>query len=186
LLLGAAAVSGCGGSTASRTVARHEVPTPPSSGQQQALKAQIALGSAAVRNEQVAAHYTCKGANESMPFAWAGVSPQSKELVLEVKSFGSTVTHLTYNWLVAGISPKLQRIEAGKLPPGAIVGRNSDGKVGYSLCPAAGSPRTIVSINLLAYPKKLSFKPGWEEHDLSRQVETCNCVEWGSILGFIS
>jgi phosphatidylethanolamine-binding protein (PEBP) family uncharacterized protein len=190
VVLGSAAASGCGGSSGSTASQKAPlIPTPPASQQaeQSNLRSSIAMQSAAKTSTgRFAPHYTCKGANESIPLAWAGVGPSAKEVVVLVRSFGTgglASPHI--NWLVAGIAPSVQSIAAGKPPAGAIIGRNSFGQNGYSLCPVQGSPRTVVSVDVLAYPKQLTLKPGFKLEEIGAQVKGGG-VQWGSMLGYIS
>src|SRR5690348_8530713 len=67
---------------------------------------------------------------------------------------------LFFDWAVGGLSPDLEQIEAGRLPKGAVVGRNSFGKAGYEICPAGGAETYMFA--LFALPKKLSPSPGFE------------------------
>jgi phosphatidylethanolamine-binding protein (PEBP) family uncharacterized protein len=83
--------------------------------------------------------------------------------------------HVTTDWAVTGISPSLQRIQAGKLPSGAIVGKNSSGKVGYSLCPPPGA---LVTMGVYAFPHKLGLKPGFDPNLLKPLLGSTE-VQWG-------
>jgi phosphatidylethanolamine-binding protein (PEBP) family uncharacterized protein len=182
--------SGCGGSSVTTVTQKAPlIPTPPASAQaqQSALRASIAMKSAAKASSgRFAPHYTCKGANTSIPLAWAGVAPSAKEVVVLVRSFGTGgLASPNINWLVAGIAPSAHSIAAGKPPAGAIFGRNYLGQSGYSLCPIKGSPRTIVSVDVLAYPKHLTLKPGFKLEEIGAQVKGGG-VQWGSMLGYVS
>ena len=59
---------------------------------------------------------------------------------------------------LAGIDPGLGEIGAAKLPKGAVVGTNSAGKVGYSLCPPG--PGETYMLALYALPRSLSTRTG--------------------------
>jgi phosphatidylethanolamine-binding protein (PEBP) family uncharacterized protein len=74
---------------------------------------------------------------------------------------------LFFDWAVAGIDPSLTGIDASRLPPGAIVGRNSFAKRGYSICPAARSSETFM-FALYALPKRLAPERGFDP-DVFRQ-----------------
>jgi phosphatidylethanolamine-binding protein (PEBP) family uncharacterized protein len=75
---------------------------------------------------------------------------------------------LFFDWAVAGLSPDLGAIEAGKLPKGAIVGRNSFGKKGYGICPESGEETYMFT--LFALPKKLSPEQGFDPLTLRKEV----------------
>jgi phosphatidylethanolamine-binding protein (PEBP) family uncharacterized protein len=188
--LGSAVVSGCGGSSRTVTAKAPLIPTPPSTAgaEQSALRASLAMQSTAKTSaNRFLPHYTCKGANESIPLTWAGVAPGAKEIVVVVRSFGTAgLASSNINWLVAGIAPSVQTIAAGKLPAGAIVGSNYLGQNRYSLCPVKGSPRTIVSINVLAYSKHLTLRPGFKLPEVGAQVKGSGAPQWGSMLGYIT
>jgi phosphatidylethanolamine-binding protein (PEBP) family uncharacterized protein len=67
---------------------------------------------------------------------------------------------LFFDWAVAGLSPDLEEIEAGKLPKGALIGRNSFGKTNYEICPEGGSETYMFT--LFALPKTLSPSRGFD------------------------
>jgi phosphatidylethanolamine-binding protein (PEBP) family uncharacterized protein len=119
--------------------------------------------------------YTCHGANISPPVLWAGAPTTSKEIGIFVRTI--ILGHLTTDWAVVGISPKIQKIAAGKLPEGAIVGRNSSGKVGYSLCPPNGS---LVTLGVYAFPHALGLKTGFDPESLKTLLSSGE-VEWGGL-----
>jgi phosphatidylethanolamine-binding protein (PEBP) family uncharacterized protein len=114
---------------------------------------------------------------------WAGVSPTTKEVVVFIRSF-VTLGHTTNNWAVAGLSPSLQQIPAGKLPAGAIEGRNSFGQTGYNLCLIKGASHMLVSIDIWAVPHKLSLKPGFDPEQMIEEARSPGSG-WGSILGYL-
>lgn len=105
--------------------------------------------------------FTCDGKNTSPALRWQGVPPGTGELVLFAMNVQPVEEKLFFDWAVAGLSPELEEIEAGKLPKGAVVGRNSFGKVGYGVCPEAGSGETYI-FALYAIPKPLSPSQGFE------------------------
>jgi phosphatidylethanolamine-binding protein (PEBP) family uncharacterized protein len=76
----------------------------------------------------------------------------------------------TLNWAVAGLSPSLHRLAAGKLPAGAIVGRNSFGKESYSLCPGPGAGAPLVAIGVVALPHPVSVAQGFPPGALTSAV----------------
>ena len=115
------------------------------------------------------AEFTCDGKNTSPALRWQGVPPGTGELVLFAMNVQPVEEKLFFDWAVAGLSPELEEIEAGKLPKGAVVGRNSFGKTGYALCPAAGSGETYI-FALFAVPKKLSPSQGFEPLALRKAV----------------
>jgi phosphatidylethanolamine-binding protein (PEBP) family uncharacterized protein len=75
---------------------------------------------------------------------------------------------LFFDWAVAGLTPGMDEIEAGRLPKGAVVGRNSFGKTGYKICPEGDGETYIFA--LFALPKKLSPSQGFEPFALRKAV----------------
>jgi phosphatidylethanolamine-binding protein (PEBP) family uncharacterized protein len=114
------------------------------------------------------AEYTCDGKNTSPALSWQGVPEGTAELVLFAMNTKPVAGKLFFDWAVAGLSPDLEEIEAGKLPKGAVVGRNSFGKNGYEICPE-GSGESYVFL-LFALPKKLSPSQGFEPLALRKSV----------------
>lgn len=114
------------------------------------------------------AEYTCDGKNTSPALRWQGVPQGTAELVLFAMNVQPVGGELFFDWAVAGLSPELEEIEAGKLPKGAVVGRNSFGKTGYGICPE-GSGETYV-FTLFALPTRLSPGQGFDPLALRKAV----------------
>lgn len=112
--------------------------------------------------------YTCDGKNTSPALHWQGVPAGTAELALFAMNLQPVKGELFFNWAVAGISPTMDEIKAGQLPRGAVVGRNSFGKVDYELCPE-GSGETYM-FALFALPKKLSPSRGFDPLALRKEV----------------
>ncbi len=130
----------------------HSSSVPPSSGGPGALPVQ----------------YTCDGKNTSPALNWQGVPDGTAELALFAMNLQPVQGKLFFNWAVAGISPTVDEIKAGQLPKGAVVGRNSFGKVGYELCPEGGGETYMFA--LFALPKKLSPSRGFDPLVLRKEV----------------
>jgi phosphatidylethanolamine-binding protein (PEBP) family uncharacterized protein len=118
--------------------------------------------------QALSAEYTCDGKSISPALRWQGVPQGTAELALFAMNIQPVGGELFFDWAVAGLSPELEEIEAGKLPKGAVVGRNSFGKTGYEICPEAGS-ETYMFV-LFALPKKLSPSQGFEPLALRKAV----------------
>ncbi|HEX7293413.1 MAG TPA: hypothetical protein VF259_02605, partial [Solirubrobacterales bacterium] len=65
--------------------------------------------------------------------------------------------------------PNLTGMQEGRLPKGAVMGRNSSGKVGYTVCPPKGSSETYI-FTLYALPERLAARSGFDPNALRRQV----------------
>jgi phosphatidylethanolamine-binding protein (PEBP) family uncharacterized protein len=105
------------------------------------------------------AEFTCDGKNTSPALRWQGVPPGTAELALFAMNVQPVGGKLFFDWAVAGLSPDLEEFEAGKVPRGAVVGRNSFGKNGYEICPE-GAETYIFA--LFALPQKLSPSQGFD------------------------
>ena len=120
--------------------------------------------------------YSCRGADISPALHWIlpeGAEAKTKEILVFVRTIAEK-TVLT-NWAVAGIAPNVDHLEAGKLPAGAIVGRNSFGKTDYHLCPKT---EAIVTMGVYALPRTVSVARGFEPETLRGELEDPS-VQWG-------
>jgi phosphatidylethanolamine-binding protein (PEBP) family uncharacterized protein len=118
--------------------------------------------------QALSATYTCDGKGTSPALRWQGVPQGTAELVLFAMNVQPVDGKLFFDWAVAGLSPDLTEVEAGKLPNGAVLGRNGFGKTAYEICPE-GSGETYV-FTVFALPKKLSPAQGFEPSALRREV----------------
>ena len=114
------------------------------------------------------AGYTCDGRGTSPALRWQGVPQGTAELIIFAMNVQPVEGKLFFDWAVAGLSPDLTEVEAGKLPRGAIVGRNSFGKVGYEICPPGGAETYMFTV--FALPQKLSPSQGFDPSALRREV----------------
>jgi phosphatidylethanolamine-binding protein (PEBP) family uncharacterized protein len=112
--------------------------------------------------------YTCDGDGTSPALRWQGVPQGTAELVLFAMNVRPVGGELFFDWAVAGLSPELEEIEAGKLPRGAVVGRNSFGKADYKICPEGGGETYMFT--LFALPKGLSPARGFDPSALRKAV----------------
>jgi phosphatidylethanolamine-binding protein (PEBP) family uncharacterized protein len=179
----AVGLSSCGSShpaatssTTSATSAAAGAPIPSGQPQQHPRRASIVVFSPARMGDLVISpHYTCHGAEVTPPLLWAGVPPHTAELGIFVRTI--LEGHVTTNWAMVGVNPSLQRIAAGTLPSGAIVGRNSFGKVGYSLCPPDGG---LITMGVYAFPHALGLKRGFNPESLKPMLGSGE-VPWGGV-----
>lgn len=110
---------------------------------------------------------TCDGSNTSPALRWQGVPPGTAELTLFVMNIQPVEERLFFDWAVAGLSPELKELEAGKLPQGAVVGRNSFGETSFGICPEHSETYMFA---LFAVPEKLSPSKGFEPLALRKKV----------------
>jgi phosphatidylethanolamine-binding protein (PEBP) family uncharacterized protein len=123
-----------------------------------------------LRGGFMAARHTCDRGDVSLPVRWSGVPHGTAELALFAISFQPVHGRLFFDWAVAGLSPKLREVAAGRLPRDAVVGRNSFGHDGYSICPPSGT-RESYAVRVIALPHKLAAQPGFDALTLYRNAE---------------
>lgn len=115
------------------------------------------------------ATYTCDGKDSWPAIKWQGVPADAGELILFAMAMEPVDGALFFDWAVAGLDPSLEEIQEGKLPQGAITGKNSFGQNGYSVCPPQGKPQTFL-FSLYAVPRPLAPKRGFDPAALREQI----------------
>jgi phosphatidylethanolamine-binding protein (PEBP) family uncharacterized protein len=117
--------------------------------------------------------YTCDGADTTPSFRWGAVPPNTAQLALFLFRLGrSTPTgngnvrvEIKLEWALAGLSPKLHEIRAGKLPRGAVSARKP-----YSICPPKGKAASyLFQLNALSRP--LAVGSHFDANKLLQAVE---------------
>ncbi|MFI5009735.1 MAG: YbhB/YbcL family Raf kinase inhibitor-like protein [Solirubrobacterales bacterium] len=129
----------------------------------------------------ISATYTCDGADISPPISWSQIPAHTVELQLYIFNFLPVGGKLFADWAVAGLSPSLHGLAAGRLPAGAIVGRNGSGQTRYSLCPAKGA-NTRFAFLLYALPQRIAAKPGFDANAMREQA--LHTAEHAGLLAF--
>jgi phosphatidylethanolamine-binding protein (PEBP) family uncharacterized protein len=124
---------------------------------------------------RIPTRYTCDGADVSLPVRWSAIPPGTAELAMFVASLQPVHGSEFFNWAVTDLKPTSHGISAGALPPGAVVGRNSFGKVGYSICPARGTHEDYL-VRVIALPHPLAAQPGFNAHTLFLDAERISKV----------
>jgi phosphatidylethanolamine-binding protein (PEBP) family uncharacterized protein len=115
--------------------------------------------------------YTCKGADRPLSLRWNGIPRGTVELLIFVADAQSVHGLPFFDWAIAGLEPTSGSIHDGKLPPGAVVGRNSFGQVGYSICPEKGLVRSTYIVKMIALTHHLAVQPGFNEDALFEEAE---------------
>jgi phosphatidylethanolamine-binding protein (PEBP) family uncharacterized protein len=149
------ALTGCGGSDGSG------VSTASSTSTGKSMIGTIVLRSAAFKSGgSIPARYTCDGAGLSPPLRWQSVPPGAVEfLLLAIDLNGGRRDAV--QWAVGGLGPGLRGIRTGRLPTGAVVGRNSAGKVGWGgVCGARGRVHHVAFL-FYALNRRLGLKTGF-------------------------
>lgn len=106
----------------------------------------------------------------SLPVEWSRIPHGTDELALFIIGLRPFHGSFYFAWAVAGLKPSSHGISAGRLPPGAVVGRNSLGDAGYSICPPKGRRETYY-VKILALPRPLNARPGFDAMTLYRRAE---------------
>jgi phosphatidylethanolamine-binding protein (PEBP) family uncharacterized protein len=147
-------------------------------------KVTIRVSSPAFRaGSEIPVHYTCDGANTSPPLKWGTVPPGAAELALFILgNEGEPVGKPRIYWAVTGLQPTLTGVSAGKLPPGAVVGRNSLGQSRYTICPAKSQGVRSYAVALLTLPSPVSTTPGFDAGALFETL--LHSADYGGLAGF--
>jgi phosphatidylethanolamine-binding protein (PEBP) family uncharacterized protein len=119
----------------------------------------------------ISKRYTCDGADMSLPVRWSHIPRGTVELVMFVITAQPVAGQTFYNWAVAGLKPTSHGVAAGRLPPGVVVGRNSYGDAGYSICPAKGSRGKYVGVRVEALSHPIAAKPGFDPNTLHQEAK---------------
>jgi phosphatidylethanolamine-binding protein (PEBP) family uncharacterized protein len=124
-----------------------------------------------LREGYIPKRYTCDGADVSLPVRWSHVPSGAAELAMFVANLQPVHGRLFFDLALAGLDPTSHGISAGTLPSGAVVGRNSFGKVGYSICPAKGTREEQFIVRVVALSRPLAVAPGLDAETLYREAE---------------
>jgi len=123
------------------------------------------------KSREIPPHYTCDGANVSLPVQWSAIPKGTVELAMFLVRLKSPPRHIFVDWAVAGLSPTSHGVSAGALPAGAAVGRNSFGQNGYSVCPPKSAGEETFILRLVALPHPLPAKPGFDAEAFYDEAE---------------
>jgi phosphatidylethanolamine-binding protein (PEBP) family uncharacterized protein len=149
-----------------------ELPTgKPEEGPSPAQRAKVPTADleVSVTGGMLTAANTCRGKDESPAVEWGEVPAGTAELALFMMNLQPVEGKLYFDWAVAGIDPSSEGLEAGGLPQGAVVGQNSAGQNGYSLCPSGSGTENYI-FALYAIPKGLLPKQGFEPLALRKEA----------------
>jgi Raf kinase inhibitor-like YbhB/YbcL family protein len=109
-------------------------------------------------NEAIPAVHSFRGGNVSPPLSITGVPADAVSLALICGDPDAPVGTWVH-WVVLNIDPKTAQIPRGGLPPRAIAGINSWGKLGWGgPAPPSGTHHYVFKLYALKEPLKL--KPG--------------------------
>jgi phosphatidylethanolamine-binding protein (PEBP) family uncharacterized protein len=152
----ALASAGCGSSSGTSTSTKSSTPAPRST------LGTIAVSSPAFQpGGAMPRRYTCDGADLSPPLRWQNLPAGSVELLLLAIDLNGGHTGAV-QWAVGGLPPSSPGIAAGRLPAGAVVGRNSAGKPRWDgICGASGRLHHVAFL-LYALDRRLGLKAGFD------------------------
>ena len=175
LLLGALcagiALAGCGASRSATTTSHSEHAHTAS---ERVPTVSIIVSTPTVLREKesyIPRRYTCDGANDSLPVRWSHIPPATADIAVFVVNLQPVHGRTFFDWALAGLSPTSHGVYSGRLPPGAVVGRNSYGNAGYSICPAKGTREESYVVRVVALPHPLAASPGFNAEAVYREAE---------------
>jgi phosphatidylethanolamine-binding protein (PEBP) family uncharacterized protein len=122
-----------------------------------------------VELEPISAHYTCDGADVSLPLRWRKVPADTVEFDLIIAKVSNVPGRPDIAWGVAGLEPNVRKLSAGRLPRSAIVGRNTFGQQRYQICPEKGTSSQYVVL-LFALTHRSSFESGFDTAALAEKL----------------
>jgi phosphatidylethanolamine-binding protein (PEBP) family uncharacterized protein len=120
---------------------------------------------------QIPSRYTCDGGDVSLPLKWSGVPHGTVEIAIFLLNLQYVHGKPFVGWAVAGINPASHGISAGALPAGAVVGRNSFGRVGYSICPPKGAGHETYIVRVTALSRRLPLSTGFNGEAVYNEAE---------------
>lgn len=160
-VLATVGVAGCGGGS-SKSSTTSPSPGGPGSGASIALSSDFKTGAA------IARAHTCDGRDVSPPLDATGLPSATKELVVVMRDLDAPGGNFIH-WLIAHLQPASgsMSLPAGVTPPGAVLGRNSFGSLGYrGPCPPSGPAHRYV-ITVYALGQSSGLRKGFSAEDVS-------------------
>jgi phosphatidylethanolamine-binding protein (PEBP) family uncharacterized protein len=143
--------------TPAATATKTTSPTPP----HEVYVDKIILTSPAAPHEgAIPARYTCDGADESLPFNWKEIPPNTKELALNILKTKPVNHQLYFAWAITHINPHTTQLNPGQTPPHTITATNTNGHTTYQICPPKGHTETYLAV-LYALPHPLPTHQGY-------------------------
>lgn len=112
--------------------------------------------------------YTCDGKDTWPTLRWSGIPSGTAELALLVLNVEPVNEALFFDWALTGLDPSRTGLDSGKLPKGSIVGKNSFGKTGYSICPPHGHETYVFA--LYALPSSIPARKGFDPKALRERI----------------
>ncbi|MFP8907877.1 YbhB/YbcL family Raf kinase inhibitor-like protein [Streptomyces atacamensis] len=132
----------------------------------------IDLRSSAFSGEAfIPSRYAKEGDNVSPPLSWSGVPDGAAELLLLCED-PDAPTGTFLHWLVTGIDPACEGVEAGGTPRGGTPRTNGYGEQGWGgPHPPAGDPAHRYFFRLYALSEPVSLEDGASADEVHAAVE---------------
>lgn len=157
------ALSACGGggtptqSQSDGPTGEQENPEPPSP---QPAETMTLRSDAFEDGEPLPDRFTCDGEGVSPPLRWGEMPEGTVELALVVTDPDAPQGEFVH-WVVAGLDPATDGIDAGQLPDGAVVGTNDFDEQGYGPpCPPGEDTAHRYVFTVYAAGEPLGVQPG--------------------------
>lgn len=121
-------------------------------------------------NDSLPRQCSCDGADASPALAWSDVPDGAVEMILLFEDIDGPGGPQVL-WAVYGLDPALGGVEEGKIPPGAVGGKNDYGRNDWEgPCPPAGRPHRY-AFTLLAISEPSGLAEGASpRNDLPRAL----------------
>jgi Raf kinase inhibitor-like YbhB/YbcL family protein len=144
---------------------------------------EIELRSAAFNDHTLIPHeYSHDAGDVSPPLEWSGVPDEAVELVLICEDPDAPVGTFVH-WLLAGIPPETEGVDAGEQITEAVAGRNDYGEAGYGgPHPPVGDDPHRYFFRLSALSEPSGLEPGFTAEDFRDAIEE-KVVGTGTLVG---
>jgi phosphatidylethanolamine-binding protein (PEBP) family uncharacterized protein len=166
-------ISACGGGSGSAAESpRTESPRNMSETEPEKVQTvDIALSSTAVKDNdralELSPPFVCKS-GDFPPLKWSNVPKGASELTIFALPLEGTEGANEFGGAIAGIDPAVRGIAAGEIPGGAVVGKNSEGKEDFSLCPSSSEEQFVITI--IAPEKPLEPEDGFDPEQVRNEA----------------
>jgi Raf kinase inhibitor-like YbhB/YbcL family protein len=125
--------------------------------------------------------YSHEAGDVSPPLEWSSVPEEARELVLVCED-PDAPTDTFVHWLLAGIPPETDGIQAGDQPTEAVAGRNDYGSASYGgPHPPAGDEPHRYFFRLMALSEPSGLTSGFSAEDLEDAFE--KIIATGTLVG---
>ena len=135
-------------------------------------------------NGNIPKKYTCDGGEINPELQIQNVPAGVRSLALIMHRPDAPMPGGFTHWVVWNIDPHTSAIKEESVPPGALEGKNSGGKIGYAgPCPPTGVHH--YHFQLYALSEMLTLPSGSSASDLQKQIEQ-HLIEQADFVGLYS